>query len=115
MKMVKFAVLMVLPAFVVSGKEIKDDLSLSGETVIDVAEGATDYYTGTISGSGFIRKTGAGTLSLQPPAGWTNLRRRRFAGVQQVVCRAFLGNGMSAGEESGNGHAVPLRKGERAV
>ena len=39
-------------------------LELDGEYIIDVASGVTVTYSGEISGTGPLRKTGAGTLVL---------------------------------------------------
>ncbi len=42
------------------------DLSDGHEETISVASGDTDVYTGVFSGSGSVKKTGAGTLAFQP-------------------------------------------------
>lgn len=48
---------------------VSDPLVLAGEYIIDVASGVTVTYTGEISGTGPLRKTGAGTLVLNPSGG----------------------------------------------
>ena len=48
---------------------VAESLVLSGEYIIDVAADVTVTYTGEISGTGPLRKTGAGTLVLNPSGG----------------------------------------------
>ena len=48
---------------------VSESLVLAGEYIIDVASGVTVTYTGEISGTGPLRKTGAGTLVLNPSGG----------------------------------------------
>ena len=55
---------------------VADALTLEGEYIIDVASGVTVTYTGEISGTGPLRKTGAGTLVL------ANGKNSFTAGVQ---------------------------------
>ncbi|MBR2983577.1 MAG: autotransporter-associated beta strand repeat-containing protein, partial [Kiritimatiellae bacterium] len=55
---------------------VADALVLDGEYIIDVVSGVTVTYTGEISGTGPLRKTGAGTLVLN------NGKNSFTAGVQ---------------------------------
>lgn len=68
--------------------KVTDPLPLDGEYEISVASGVTVEYSGLISGTGPIYKTGAGTLVLSGAANTFSgglriskgLRSRRFAG-----------------------------------
>ena len=75
---------------------VSEALVLDGEYVIDVAGEVTVVYSGTISGTGPLRKTGAGTLVLKPADGDNTFTE----GVQisQGVVRADTAGALGAGE-----------------
>ena len=75
---------------------VADALVLDGEYIIDVASGVTVTYTGEISGTGPLRKTGAGTLVLNPASGANTFS----AGVQitRGVIRADTAGALGGGE-----------------
>ena len=75
---------------------VSDPLVLAGEYIIDVASGVTVTYTGEISGTGPLRKTGAGTLVLNPSGGPNTFT----AGVQisQGIVRADKEGALGDGE-----------------
>ena len=75
---------------------VAEALVLDGEYVIDVASGVTVEYNGTISGTGPLRKTGAGTLVLKPVDGDNTFTE----GVQisQGVVRADTAGALGPGE-----------------
>ena len=50
---------------------VAEPLVLTGEYVVEVASGVTVEYSGEISGTGPLRKTGAGTLVLSCATGNT--------------------------------------------
>ena len=75
---------------------VSEALVLDGEYVIDVAGEVTVVYSGTISGTGPLRKTGAGTLVLKPADGDNTFTE----GVQisQGVVRADTAGALGSGE-----------------
>lgn len=77
-----------------------DDIVLEGRTVIDVASGVTKIYSGTISGTGPIDKTGPGRLVLSGKNTFTSstvdgksMGVRINAGVIEVAGEGALGVG----------------------
>ena len=75
---------------------VADALELDGEYIIDVASDVTVTYTGKISGTGPLRKTGDGTLVLNPADGGNTFTE----GVQisQGVIRADTAGALGTGE-----------------
>ena len=75
---------------------VADALEMDGEYVIDVASEVTVTYTGTISGTGPLRKTGDGMLVLNPAGGDNAFTE----GVQisQGVIRADTAGALGTGE-----------------
>ena len=75
---------------------VAEPLALDGEYVIDVASGVTVTYTGAISGTGPLRKTGDGTLVLNPADGDNTFTE----GVQisEGVVRADTAGALGSGE-----------------
>ncbi|MBR2982658.1 MAG: hypothetical protein IKC80_05460, partial [Kiritimatiellae bacterium] len=75
---------------------VADALTLEGEYIIDVASGVTVTYTGEISGTGPLRKTGDGMLVLNPAGGDNAFTE----GVQisQGVIRADTAGALGTGE-----------------
>ncbi len=75
---------------------VADALVLDGEYIIDVASDVTVTYTGKISGTGPLRKTGDGTLVLNPADGGNTFTE----GVQisQGVIRVDTAGALGSGE-----------------
>lgn len=86
------AVVFAAAAYAFAG-DVTTDMELTGITDIEVPSGETWTYSGVISGSGSIRKFGAGTLVLNNAANTFSGGITITNGVVRADCEGCLGTG----------------------